>query len=156
MARLLWFSAYQVQLYAAAADSSDDTFRSVAAKAVKEVAYHHDHARQWVVRLGDGTDESHRRMQAALEDVLPYLAELFDDDPVSVAAASAGVGIRPSSLHDAAVAGVAAVVEEATLTLPNDSRWRSRGGRTGVHSAPMGHLLAEMQHLARSHPGATW
>jgi len=156
MARLLWFSAYQVELYAAAAVSSDETFRAVAAKATKEVAYHHDHAHQWVVRLGDGTDESHRRMEAALESVLPYLAELFDDDPVSAAAAEAGVGVLPSSLHDAVVARVAAVVEEATLTLPNDSRWRSRGGRQGVHSAPMGYLLAEMQHVARSHPGATW
>jgi ring-1,2-phenylacetyl-CoA epoxidase subunit PaaC len=156
MARLLWFSAYQVELYAAAAGSTDETFRAVAEKATKEVAYHHDHAHQWVVRLGDGTDESHERMQAALEAVLPYLAELFDDDPVSSAAAEAGVGVLPSSLHDAVVARVAAVVEEATLTLPDDSRWRSRGGRQGVHSAPMGYLLAEMQHLARSHPGATW
>ena len=156
MARLLWFSSYQVELYAAAGGSSDEIFRAVAEKATKEVAYHHDHAHQWVVRLGDGTEESHRRMQAALEAVLPYLAELFDDDPVSVAAAEAGVGVLPSALHDAVVARVAGVVEEATLALPNDSRWRSRGGRQGVHSAPMGYLIAEMQHLARSHPGATW
>jgi ring-1,2-phenylacetyl-CoA epoxidase subunit PaaC len=156
IARLLWFSAYQVELYAAAFDSSDETFKAVAAKATKEVAYHHDHARQWVLRLGDGTEESHQRMQSALEDVLPYLAELFDDDPVSVAAAADGVGVLPSSLHDAVVARAVAAVEEATLTLPDDSRWRSRGGRQGVHSAPMGYLLAELQHLARSHPGATW
>jgi len=76
-----------------------------------------------VVRLGDGTEQSRRRMQDALDAVLPYLAELFDDDPVSVAAAEAGVGVLPSSLHDSVVARVAAVVEEATLTLPNDSRW---------------------------------
>ena len=156
MARLLWFSAYQVELYAAAAGSSDETFRAVAEKATKEVAYHQDHAHQWVVRLGDGTEESHRRMQAALEAVLPYLAELFDDDPLSAAAAEAGVGVLPSSLLDAVLARVAAVVDDATLTLPNDSRWRARGGRQGVHSAPMGYLLAEMQHVARSHPGATW
>jgi ring-1,2-phenylacetyl-CoA epoxidase subunit PaaC len=156
MARLLCFSTYQAELYAAAAGSSDETFRGVAAKAVKEVAYHHDHARQWVLRLGDGTEESHRRMQEALEAVLPFLAELFDDDPISVAATEAGVAVRPSSLHDAVVDRVAAVVQEATLTLPNDSRWRSRGGRQGGHSTPMGYLLAEMQHLARSHRGATW
>ena len=156
MARLAWFSAYQVELYAAAAGSSDETFRAVAEKATKEVAYHQDHAHQWVVRLGDGTEESHGRMQAALEAVLPYLAELFEDDPVSAAAAEMGVGVLPSSLHDAVVARVAGIVEEATLTLPNDSRWRSRGGREGVHSAPLGYLLAEMQHVARSHPGATW
>jgi ring-1,2-phenylacetyl-CoA epoxidase subunit PaaC len=156
IARLLWFSAYQAELYAAASASSDETFRAVAAKATKEVAYHHDHARQWTLRLGDGTEESHGRMQSALEDVLPYLAELFDDDPVSVAATEAGVGVLPSSLHDRVVARVGTTVAEATLTLPNDSRWRSRGGRQGIHSTPMGYLLAEMQHLARSHPGATW
>ncbi len=156
IARLLWFSSYQLELYAAAAASSDEVFRAVAEKALKEVRYHHDHARQWGLRLGDGTEESHRRMQAGLDAVLPYLAELFDDDPVSVAAAGAGVGVLPSMLEDAAVARVAAVVEEATLTMPADSRWRSRGGRQGIHSGPMGFLLAELQHLARSHPGATW
>jgi ring-1,2-phenylacetyl-CoA epoxidase subunit PaaC len=156
MARLLWFSAYQRQLYASAAASTDDVFRAVAEKALKEVTYHHDHARQWVLRLGDGTEESHQRMQAALEDVFPYVAELFDDDPVSAAAAEAGVGVLPSSLRDPVVATLAAVVEEATLVLPSGSTWRARGGRSGVHSTPMGYLLAEMQHLARSHPGATW
>ena len=156
MARMLWFAAYQHELYAALVTSGDEVIAGVAAKAVKEVAYHHDHARQWVLRLGDGTEESHRRMQEALEAVLPFLAELFDDDPISVAATEAGVAVRPSSLHDAVVDRVAAVVQEATLTLPNDSRWRSRGGRQGVHSTPMGYLLAEMQHLARSHRGATW
>ena len=156
MARLLWFSAYQVELYAAAADSSDEIFRAVAAKATKEVAYHHDHAHQWLVRLGDGTDESHERMQTALEAVLPYLAELFDDDPVSVAAADAGLGLRPSALREDVDRAVGRIVSEATLELPETPRWRSRGGRQGVHSAPMGYLLAEMQHVARSHPGATW
>jgi ring-1,2-phenylacetyl-CoA epoxidase subunit PaaC len=156
MARLLWFSAYQKELYAAGLGSSDDIVAGVAGKALKEVRYHFDHASQWVLRLGDGTDESHRRMQAALEWVLPYLPELFEDGPAAVAAAESGVGVRPSSLHDPVVAAVSAVVEQATLTLPNESTWRSRGGRDGVHSRPMGYLLAEMQHIARSHPGATW
>jgi len=156
MARLLWFSSYQRELYAAALASTEPTLRAVAEKAVKEVRYHQDHARQWVVRLGDGTEESHERMQAALEAVLPYVAELFDDDPVSLAASEVGLGARPSSLHAAVDAAVAEVVAEATLSLPDGSRWRSRGGRQGRHSRPMGSLLAELQHLARSHPGATW
>ena len=156
MARLLWFSAYQVELHTALGRSGDDLVAGVAGKALKEVRYHLDHASLWVVRLGDGTDESHRRMQAALERVLPYLAELFDDDEASVLAAALGVGTLPSALHDPVVARVAAVVDEATLRLPDDSRWRSRGGRDGIHSRPMGYLLAEMQHIARSHPGATW
>jgi ring-1,2-phenylacetyl-CoA epoxidase subunit PaaC len=156
MARLLWFSGYQCQLYAALLASADDVLAGVAEKALKEVTYHHDHASQWVLRLGDGTRESHERMQQGLEDVLPYLAELFEDDEAAVAAAAAGVGVLPSGLHDRVVERVSAVVSEATLELPTGTGWRSRGGRQGVHSRPMGYLLAEMQHLARSHPGATW
>ncbi|MGZ4684189.1 1,2-phenylacetyl-CoA epoxidase subunit PaaC [Oryzihumus sp.] len=156
MARLLWFSAYQAELYAVLATSADEVVQGVALKAVKEVDYHRDHATQWVLRLGDGTAESHERMQDALTRVAPYVAELFDDDPVSVAAAETGVGARPKSLWDNAFAYVSRVVSQATLVLPEQSTWRSRGGRDGIHSRPMGYLLAEMQHIARSHPGATW
>lgn len=108
------------------------------------------------MRLGDGTDESHRRMQDALVAVSPYVAELFDDDAVSVVAAEAGVGVLPSTLREPVLERVTQVVELATLTMPEQSRWRSRGGREGIHSQVMGYLLAEMQHIARSHPGATW
>jgi len=156
MARMLWFSAYQCELYAALADSSDETIAGVAVKAVKEVDYHRDHASQWVLRLGDGTPESHQRMQEALERVAPHVAELFEDNAVSVAAAEAGVGVLPSSLWDNALGHVSEVVAQATLTLPDEPKWHSRGGRNGVHSRPMGYLLAEMQHIARSHPGASW
>ena len=156
MARMLWFSAYQCELYAALVGSKDETLAGVAAKAVKEVDYHRDHASQWVLRLGDGTSESHVRMQDALGRVAPNVAELFEDDAVSVAAAEAGVGTLPSSLWDRAFDHVSRVVRQATLTLPAEPTWRSRGGRDGVHSRPMGYLLAEMQHIARSHPGATW
>ncbi|WP_374969808.1 1,2-phenylacetyl-CoA epoxidase subunit PaaC [Terrabacter sp. BE26] len=156
MARLLWFSARQVELHGALVGSGDEVVAGVAGKALKEVRYHLDHASLWVVRLGDGTDESHRRMQAALERVQPYLDELFDDDEASVGAAGAGVGVLPSSLRGAVVDRVARVVEQATLSAPEPSTWRSRGGRAGVHSKPMGYLLAELQHIARSYPGATW
>ena len=157
MARLLLLSSYQLELYSALLSSADETLAGVAGKAVKEVAYHRDHADQWVVRLGDGTPESSARMQAAMTRVAPHVAELFDDDPVSVAAAEAGVGVLPSSLREAALAHVAAVLAEAGLEpLDEAPRWRSRGGRDGVHSRPMGYLLAEMQSVARAHPGATW
>jgi ring-1,2-phenylacetyl-CoA epoxidase subunit PaaC len=156
MARLLWFSAYQCELYAALLTSRDEVLAGVAGKALKEVTYHHDHAAQWVVRLGDGTEESHRRMAAALVAVQPHVDELFDDDDASRAAADAGVGVLPGTLREAVTARVRGVLEEATLALPERSRWRSRGGRDGIHSRPMGYLLAEMQHIARSHPGATW
>ena len=156
MARMLWFASYQCELYAALVTSLDETIAGVAAKAVKEVAYHRDHAAQWVLRLGDGTSVSHVRMQEALERVAPYVAELFEDDDVSVAAAEAGVGALPTSLWDSALSKVSGVVAQATLSLPAEPGWRSRGGRKGIHSRPMGYLLAEMQHIARSHPGATW
>ena len=156
MARMLWFSAYQCELYAALTASTDETVAGVAQKAVKEVDYHRDHATQWVLRLGDGTPESHERMQAALARVAPYVDELFTDDAASTAAAARGLGALPSSLRDAVTAYVTRVVREATLELPEAGRWHARGGRDGVHSRPMGFLLAELQHVARSHPGAQW
>ncbi len=156
MARMLWFSAYQRELYAALAGSADETLRGVAAKAGKEVRYHFDHAAQWVVRLGDGTDESHEKMQDGLVWVAPYVDELFDDDPASVAAAETGVGVLPSTLRAATTAAVEQVLAEATLEPAAQPRWRSRGGRAGTHSEHLGYLLAEMQHIARQFPGASW
>lgn len=154
MARLLWFSAYQVELYTALADSSDETVAGLARKAVKEVAYHRDHATQWVLRLGDGTEQSHARMQAGLDAVAPYVAELFDDSESAVAASESGVGVLPSSLREKAAAYVRSVTEEATLEYVDSARSTARGGRSGVHSEAMGYLLAQMQHIRRSHPDA--
>lgn len=140
MARLLLFAAWQSELYAALASGSDTTLAGIAGKAVKEVAYHLDHASQWVIRLGDGTDESHARMQAALDAEWPYLDELFEDAP---------------ELRDAVLARIQAVVGEATLAVPEVAPVVG-GGRRGLHTEHLGYLLAEMQHLHRSHPGATW
>lgn len=156
MARMLWFSAYQCELYAALLTSADGTLAAIAAKALKEVDYHRDHATQWVVRLGDGTPESHDRMQAALAAVHPFVAELGEDHDAARWAAEQGIGVLPSSLTEAVNGYVGEVLERATLTMPDPPRWHARGGREGVHSEVMGFLLAEMQHLHRSHPGATW
>ena len=156
MARLLWFSARQVELHVRLSSSTDDVVAGVAAKALKEVRYHLDHATLWVCRLGDGTEESHRRMRDALAWAQPYVPELFADDEESVAAAASGLGVLPSELAGPVSERVGRVVAEATLELPGESTWRARGGRDGVHSRPMGYLLAELQHVARSHPGATW
>jgi ring-1,2-phenylacetyl-CoA epoxidase subunit PaaC len=155
MARLLIFSAWQCELYAALARSTDATLAGVAGKAVKEVAYHLDHASRWVVRLGDGTDLSHQRMQDALDAEWPWAAELFDDGFLDPALVDAGVAVLPSSLRDAVDARVAAVLDEATLIRPDVAAAYS-AGRDGRHTEQLGYLLAEMQHLARSHPGATW
>ena len=108
MARLLWFSAYQCELYAALRRSSDGCSPGSPGKALKEVAYHLDHATQWVVRLGDGTEESHRRMQEGLEGAAPYVAELFDDDDgCARSRPMPASGSLPSTLHDAVVSRVA-------------------------------------------------
>ncbi|HUB21771.1 MAG TPA: 1,2-phenylacetyl-CoA epoxidase subunit PaaC [Streptosporangiaceae bacterium] len=150
MARQLVFSAYQYELYTALEHSTDPTLAGLAGKAVKEVDYHRDHAVQWVLRLGDGTDHSHQRMQAGLDQVWPYTEELFDP-----ASQLPGVAVDPATLRPAWERYVTDVLSEATLGKP-EPRWRSRGGRDGLHTEYLGHLLAEMQHLHRSHPGATW
>ena len=156
MARLLWFASYQRELWGALTSSADEVLAGIAQKAVKEVDYHRDHATQWVLRLGDGTEESHTRMQAGLEAVHPYVGELGDDFAAAAWAAERGIGVLPSTLADAVTGHVAQVLEQATLTMPDPPRWHARGGREGVHSEAMGYLLAELQHIARSHPGATW
>jgi ring-1,2-phenylacetyl-CoA epoxidase subunit PaaC len=155
MARLLIFSAYQAELYAALRTSSDQTLAGVAGKAVKEVAYHFDHARQWVLRLGDGTEESHVRMQAALNAEWPYLDELFDGSWVVPELVGDGIAVDPEALREPALARILPVMREATLQTPEVVP-AVGGGRRGLHTEQMGYLLAEMQHLARSHPGATW
>jgi ring-1,2-phenylacetyl-CoA epoxidase subunit PaaC len=151
MARLLVFSTYQLHLYRALSTTSDATLAGVAAKAVKEVAYHVDHAGHWVLRLGDGTDESHARMQAALDAEWPYVDELFGP----LAPALSGRVADPAALRDRVLSHVRRVVAEATLTMP-EVRPALGGGRQGLHTEHLGYLLAEMQHLHRSHPGATW
>jgi ring-1,2-phenylacetyl-CoA epoxidase subunit PaaC len=155
MARLLIFSAWQAELYAALARSTDPTLAGVAGKAVKEVAYHLDHARHWVVRLGDGTDESHARMQAALDAEWPWMEELFDGSCVDTGLVADGVAVDPATLRDGVLTRVEAVVVEATLSVPQVPA-AVGGGRRGLHTEAMGYLLAEMQHLTRSHPEAAW
>ena len=160
MARQLFFSAYQLALYRRLAASADATLAGVAAKGVKEVAYHADHAGGWVVRLGDGTAESHRRMAAAVEQMWPFTHELFEADELTGRLAGAGVGVEPSELATEWEEHVEGVLSEATLQGPPQSGesagWRPAGGRRGVHTEHLGYLLAEMQHLHRSHPGAQW
>ncbi|WP_138417837.1 1,2-phenylacetyl-CoA epoxidase subunit PaaC [Sinomonas gamaensis] len=153
IARQLVVSVFQRLLYSRLVNSTDATIAAISAKALKEVDYHRDHATQWTLRLGDGTEESHRRMQEALELMWPYVDELFDDDELTERIGA--VGVLPSSLRAEFDAEIAAVLDEATLTLPAVPR-ASGGGRRGEHTEHLGYLLAEMQVLARKHPGATW
>jgi ring-1,2-phenylacetyl-CoA epoxidase subunit PaaC len=160
MARLLVVATWQSHLYAGLCGSSDEILAGVAGKAVKEVAYHVDHASQWVLRLGDGTDESHLRMQAALDAEWPFVEELFEALPEGHEGhegndGQLGVAVDPVALRGPVLADLRRVVERATLTVP-DVRPALGGGRQGLHTEHLGYLLAEMQHLHRSHPGATW
>jgi len=155
MARQLLVSAYQLPLWQALSSSTDDVLAGVAGKAVKEAAYHLDHARSWVVRLGDGTEESHRRVQAGLDEVWPYAHELFERDPLVERLVERGVAADPDLLRPAWEATVTDVLAEATLVVPGTT-WRPTGGRSGRHLTSFGYLLAELQHLHRSHPGAQW
>ncbi len=156
IARQLIFSSYQYELYTAILGSADETLAGLAAKALKEVAYHRDHATQWTLRLGDGTPESHTRMQSALEATWPSVEEIFDpSDIADQLAALPGIAVDPSTLRAAWSGYVRPVLAEATLTEPRPDR-RTRGGRRGLHTEYLGHLLAEMQSLHRSHPGASW
>jgi ring-1,2-phenylacetyl-CoA epoxidase subunit PaaC len=150
IARQLYFSVYQRGLYEQLA-AGEGEFAGLAAKAVKEVAYHQDHAEHWTLRLGDGTAESHQRMQRGVDALWRFTGELFQ--PVE------GVEIDWQSLQNSWLATVTGVLERATLTVPAGPRsgaWTAGAGRQGIHTEPFGRMLAEMQHLHRSHPGASW
>lgn len=156
MARLLAFSTYQLALYEALQRSTDDVVAGVAAKAVKEVAYHRDHATEWVLRLGDGTDESHRRMQAGLDLVWPYLPELFDGSFVDPRLMADGLAVDPAPLRREWEGYVTDVLARATLQAPAMPSAATVSGRRGEHTPALAEMLDEMQALHRAHPGATW
>lgn len=137
------------------ATSSDAELAAIAGKAVKEARYHQQHAADWVARLGDGTEESRRRTQAALTQLWRYVPELFVADSVDEAAHAAGLGPRWADLREAWLAEMAQILSAAELAVPRESAFISTG-RNGVHSEHMGYLLAEMQHLQRSFPGGVW
>lgn len=136
--------------------SSEKRVSDIADKAVKEVSYHVERSRDTVVGLGDGTAESHKRMQGALDYLYPYVGELFTPDEVDDAAATAGIAPDLAGLRAAYDEAIAATMSEATLTLP-ESRFAHKGGRTGtMHTEHLGHILTQMQWLQRAYPGATW
>jgi ring-1,2-phenylacetyl-CoA epoxidase subunit PaaC len=137
------------------AASGDEELAAIAGKAVKEARYHQQHAADWAVRLGDGTEESARRIDAALQTLWPYTAELFADDAVDEAAAAAGLGPKASALREPWAAEMAEVLAEARLQAPADTPFLSEAKR-GRHTEHMGYILAEMQHLQRAYPGGTW
>ncbi len=155
IARQFVVSYYQYELYRRLTDSTDATLAGIAAKAVKEVDYHRDHSAQWVLRLALGTDESRRRMISAFKTIWPYVDELFRDDELTARLAASGAAVEPSSLRADFDRLTGEILAEAELDVPQVPAARG-GGRNGQHSEHLGYLLAEMQVLAREHPGATW
>ncbi|MEU1460630.1 1,2-phenylacetyl-CoA epoxidase subunit PaaC [Streptomyces sp. NPDC005727] len=150
IARQLYFSTYQQLLYSELA-ATGGPFAPLAAKAVKEVAYHRDHAEQWTLRLGDGTENSHERMRRACEALWRFTGEMFQ--PVE------GLDADWAALEENWLRSVTDVLGRATLTVPEGPRtgaWSAGAGRQGLHTEQFGRMLAEMQHLHRSHPGASW
>jgi len=153
--RQFLFDVFNVLMLRALEKSTDDRIAAIAAKALKEADYHLDRSADLAIRLGDGTPESHRRMQEALDSLWSYTGEMFAADAVDAALASAGIAPDPASLQAEWRKIVDGVLTEATLTVP-DSDFAHTGGVTGRHSEHLGHLLAEMQFLQRAYPGATW
>jgi ring-1,2-phenylacetyl-CoA epoxidase subunit PaaC len=149
------FASFQRPLWEALVSSRDSDLAAIAEKSLKETRYHLRHSADWVVRLGDGTDESHDRTQSALDYLWPYTAELFTADRVDDEVATAGQGVAWSGLQPAWEATVQPVLSEAALTIPARTAFRSRG-RVGLHSEHLGHLLAQMQHLQRTYLEAQW
>lgn len=154
MARQMFVDAWQLELYERLAQSADARLAEIAAKSLKETRYHFRHSAQWMVRLGDGTDESHARAQQAVDSLWMWTGELFDCDAVEEAIAAAGAGPDPRSLREGWDRRVDAVLAEATLTRP-PAQWMQSGGKAGRHTEHLGYLLCELQFMQRAYPDAT-
>ena len=155
MARHLVFAAYATPLYERLAASSDAETAGIATRSGRETAYHLRHAGEWMIRLGDGTAESRAKAEAALDDVWPYVPELFEADDLDREVAASGFGVDPSTLQGDFDAAIDDVLVRATLARPA-ARYGQRGGKHGRHSEHLGHILAELQFLQRAYPGASW
>jgi ring-1,2-phenylacetyl-CoA epoxidase subunit PaaC len=153
--RQLCYAAFAEPYLAALTRSRDATLAAIAGKAVKEMAYHLRHAAEWTIRLGDGTEESRRRAQDAVDELWPFTGELFETDSVERALIATGTAADAAAVRPVWDRTLDAVLAEATLARPRDG-WMQSGGRAGRHSEHLGHILADMQFLQRAYPGATW
>jgi ring-1,2-phenylacetyl-CoA epoxidase subunit PaaC len=153
--RQFFFSAYQFHLYEALQQSKDQQLASIAEKAWKEVAYHLRWSSEWVIRLGDGTEESHRRMENALSLLWMYTGELITPAPYETVLAEIGIAVNPADFREKWVAAVQNVFSEATLKIPENT-WMQTGGKQGKHTEHLGYILTEMQFLQRTYPNTEW
>jgi ring-1,2-phenylacetyl-CoA epoxidase subunit PaaC len=155
MVRQFFYAGFADLYWRAMIKSADATLAAIAAKSEKESAYHLRHSSEWMVRLGDGTEESRRRAQAAVDDLWAFTGEMFEVDRSERALIDAGIAVDPASLRPHWFSTVSAVMGEATLALPK-GEWMQKGGRSGRHSEHLGHLLSELQSMQRTFPGVTW
>ncbi len=155
IARQFLHDAYALPYWQAMTSSTDTTLAALAAKSVKETAYHLRHGRSWVVRLGDGTSESHDRMQSAVDHLWRFTGELFEHDEVEDQLIVVGIAADPTEIQATWLATVTDTLHEATLALPDDGVMQT-GGRSGRHTESFSRLIGELQVLARAHPGASW
>jgi ring-1,2-phenylacetyl-CoA epoxidase subunit PaaC len=155
MMRQLMYAAFAHPLATAMARSKDATLAAVAAKAEKEMAYHVRHSAEWIIRLGDGTAESNARTQTALEELWPFVGEMFETDAVEQGLIESGIAVDPATLRAEWERTMTRVLDEATLKRPRDG-WMQTGGRAGRHTEHLGHLLSDLQYMQRAYPGATW
>lgn len=155
MARQLLVDVYNTHFLAALKRSGDETLAAIAVKGAKESKYHLRRSRDWTLRLGDGTGESHQRMQQGIDEVWGYSHELFEHDELEQRLIDAGIAVEASRFRDQWLADVTAILEEATLTVPAGD-WAVRGGRQGYHTEYLGHVLTELQFVHRSYPNCQW
>src|SRR6476661_1920787 len=150
-----FFSAFQMIQYRQLQTSTDTQLAAIAEKSIKEVSYHLRWSSEWVIRLGDGTEESNTRLNNALADTWMFTGELFVPSPYELALAQQGIAADPQTLKEQWIEKVSTVFQEATLVTPTQT-WMQQGGKEGKHTEHMGYLLAEMQQLQRTYPNATW
>jgi ring-1,2-phenylacetyl-CoA epoxidase subunit PaaC len=155
MVRQFFYAAFADPYWRAMMKSRDATLAAIAAKSEKESAYHLRHSSEWMVRLGDGTEESHRRAQTAIDDLWAYTGEMFEVDDSERGLIEEGIAVDPATLRSQWLATVTSVLQEATLVQPKGD-WMQQGGRSGRHSEHLGHLLSELQSMQRTFPGAAW
>ncbi len=155
IARQFLFDSYNYHFFDALQQSKDEELAAIAAKSLKEIAYHYRFSAEWIIRLGDGTDESYEKMQDALDDIWTYTEELFDMDELDQMMLDAGIGVDLKLVEVLWKKRVAKVLEEAMLTQP-ETKWMQKGGKQGKHTEQMGFILTEMQWMQRAYPGLDW
>jgi ring-1,2-phenylacetyl-CoA epoxidase subunit PaaC len=153
--RQFLFDVYHLMFLTALQNSTDDTLRAIAKKSIKEVSYHERFSSDWVIRLGDGTEESHQKIQAAVNDLWTYTEELFHVTANDKEAIDLGLGVDVLALKAPYYAKVAEVLTQGTLNIP-DIKWFQKGGKNGIHTEHLGYLLADLQYMQRTYPNMEW